>query len=527
MNVMAEGQLLQNRTGATIWRALGVMAAVLMDACWVAAWLRLIAADQAPPPAGALVVWLAALGMTAYAIGRLSHQLYLKSAVQHAIGSIAFVFALLLSLNVVEGSLHGLDLVGAIARLTQSLAILLPVPDEVVIFLAVVILWRRGSTLAGTPELNWGREGLHFRLGVLLYAIYVATRRDFEGGPIPELLPTFFLASLMGIAVARANGLLHQPGGSRAPMTMRWMAGLTGILALTTILGVGAGFALNSRAAHQVALLAGLALGAGLALLFKWLLPVLMLFNPLIVFLVNWLRQLFSGLGEVMAQVQVNPVIATPTPGAENAAPPAWLQALAAAWPYIQWALVLLGAAVVIYFVTSGRRRSRPDISLDLATDEDLEHGAGVTSRPGLLEDAWSRVGAWIRSAASPPWLAPLVIRRIYAAMLAKASRDGRPRRSDQTPAEFQDVLREIYPSAADSSAEITDAFELVRYGMRPEDSQVVEEGEGGLGAAQAGDAVTRSRVSAPEVGRGLGQLAARNGVISERAGGRRREAYP
>jgi hypothetical protein len=71
--------------------------------------------------------------------------------------------------------------------------------------------------------------------------------------------------------------------------------------------------------------------------------------------------------------------------------------------------------------------------------------------------------------------LAPYVIRRIYSSMLAKAAEDGRPRRADETPAEFQQVLGDIYPAGAESAREITGAYELVRYGLRPEDPHIVE----------------------------------------------------
>jgi len=475
MSMAADRQLARINSRGTIWRALGVAAALLMDVCWVAAWLRLIAGDQGPPPPGVLVVWLMAVGITSYAVGRLSHRLYLKAAVQHIMGGVGLVLAFLLSLDLVESSLHGLDLGGAVVHLIRSLSALLPVPDEVVIFLAVVILWQRGGTLAGTPELSWGREGLHFRLGVLLYALYIGARKDIEGAPIPDLLPTFFMASLLAMAVARANSLAHQPGGSRAPITLRWMAGLAGLLALTTILGVGVGYALNSQIAHQGVILVGLIVGAILSLIFRLLLPVLMLFNPLLQLLIDWLHQLFAGLSDVMGRVQVNPVQVTPEPGAENAAPPGWLQALSAAWPIIQWALILLAAGAVIYLVTRSRLRKRQDTHPDLVLDEDLVQPHAGRDGPGLLQEAQSRLGAWIRSVTGRPWLAPYVIRRIYSSMLAKAAEDGRPRRADETPAEFQQVLGDIYPAAAESAREITGAYELVRYGLRPEDPHIVE----------------------------------------------------
>jgi hypothetical protein len=59
--------------------------------------------------------------------------------------------------------------------------------------------------------------------------------------------------------------------------------------------------------------------------------------------------------------------------------------------------------------------------------------------------------------------------------MLDKAANDGRPRRSDETPAEFQGALVELYPAAAQSVGEITAAYELVRYGFRPEAPEAVE----------------------------------------------------
>lgn len=475
MTATANRQTLASPMASAIWRALGVVAALLMDVCWVAAWLRLLTADQVPPPPVVFVVWLTVLGGTSYAIGRLSQRLYLKSVVQQALGGIALVLAFLLSLDVVEGSLRGLDLLGALAHLSSALAHLLPVPAEAWIFLAVVVLWQRGTSLAGTPELNWGREGLHFRLGVVLYAVYIAVRSDFEGAPIPELLPTFFLASLLAMAVARANGLTHQPGGSRAPITPGWMAGLTALLALATAAGVVAGLALNSHAAHQVALLAGVGVGVVLGLLFRLLLPLLMLLNPVVQILVDWLRQLFNGLGEVMAQVQVNSVPDAAAPTAERAAAPPWLQALAAAWPYLQWVLVLLGVGLVIALVTRGRRRIRADEERWMQRDEDLEPGSILPAESGLVAQTWTRLKGWIQAGAARPWLTTLVIRRIYSAMLAKAARDGRARRADETPAEYQEALAVLYPTESESSKEITGAFELMRYGLRPEDPQTVD----------------------------------------------------
>jgi lipid-A-disaccharide synthase-like uncharacterized protein len=475
MTLPVAATLSGSRTQAAVWRGLGVMSALLMDVCWVIAWLRLIAGNQSPPPALVLVAWFLAVGMTAYALSRLSSRLFLKSAVHQVLGGIGLVMAFLLSLDVLESSLHGPDLAGAVVRLAHALSILLPVPDEVVIFLAVVLLWQRGSVLAGSPDLRWGREGLHFRVGVLLYAIYIGVRADIEGGVIPELLPLFFLTSMLAMAIARANSLAHQPGGSRAPLNPRWMAGLAGVVASATALGVAAGYALNSYAFHRLVILIGVGIGAVLGLLFSLMLPLLMVFNPLLQVLIDWLRQLFEGLGAVMAQVQVNPVVMTPTPSEQAAEVPGWLQALTAAWPIIQWALILAAGLAVIVLVTRSRRRRRGDVFADLESDEDVGRAKGHLDRPGVLTDVQRRLGDWMRSVVSRPWLATVVIRRIYQAMLDKAANDGRPRRSDETPAEFQGALVELYPAAAQSVGEITAAYELVRYGFRPEAPEAVE----------------------------------------------------
>jgi hypothetical protein len=380
----------------------------------------------------------------------------------------------LLSLDVVEGVLHGPDLAGAVLQLSHSLAVLIPIPDEVIIFLVVLLFWQRGSTLAGSPELSWGREGFHFRIGVLLYAVYIAARKDVEGAVIPELLPTFFLASMLAIAVARANSLVHQAGGSRAPISLRWMGGLGALLVAVTALGIGTGYVLDSHAVRQGVLLIGLGIGAVLGFAFKIMLPILMLLNPVLQLLVGFLRRLFEGLGDVMEEVQVNVVSSNGPPASEPQPTPEWIQFLSAAWPYIQWALVILVAVGLIIIVTRGRRRWRPDWVIHASEDEDLERSGAVMGRPGLLEGAPRRLAAWMRSVVDRSWLAPFVIRRLYIAMLNKAAKDGRPRWAHETPAEFGQVLKAMYPSAAAAVSEITGAYELVRYGLRPEAPEAV-----------------------------------------------------
>jgi hypothetical protein len=460
-----------------VWRALGLTAALMMDACWMTAWLRLLTLAHAPPPPAVLLLWLTVVGATSYAIARLSEGLGLNGATHHLLGLAGIVLAFLLSIDIVEGAVHSADIIRALASFTQpeSQAVLFPLPDSVVIFLVLILVWQRGATLSGTPDLVWKREGRHFRVGVLLFAAYILTRFDVLGSPVPELLPTFFVTSLLAISVARANSLVHARGGSRAPLRLRWMAGLGAMMIAATAMGVGVAYALDSPAAHQVILAVGLALGAVLGALFGLLLPVLMLFEPVVKLIFDVIRNVSRSLGDLVSQVQVQPPHAPPSQNVAPQSQPGWVQALAPTWPYIEWGLLLLAIAAVIYMVTRARRRTQRARPSGHTADEDLPLTDDAGERKGFMGESRERLGAWIRDIAERPWLARLVIRRIYAAMLDKAASEGRPRRVDETPGEFQQVLTRRYPSAADSARDITQAYELVRYGLRPEDPHVVE----------------------------------------------------
>lgn len=457
-----------------VWRSLGVAGGLLMDVAWIVAWTRLFLPESRISAAG-LAVWMMLIGASAYTLGRTSSRLYLRAWIQQSIAALGLGLWFLASVDLLEPSVALPDLGGAVAQTLRSLAVLLPVPHPLVIFGAVLWIWHRGSVLAGSPDLNVGREGFRFRLGVLLFGIYVAVRGGFDDFLMPELLPTFFLASMLAMAAARANSLSHRPAGGLAPFDARWMAALLSMLAGTTVLGVGAGWFLGSPPARQVFAFLGVVIGAVLSALFALALPLFLLLTPLVEGLITWLQGLFAGLGDVLARVQVSQLPDTAGQAAQAAPTPDWIERLVQAWPTIQW--ILLGAAAigVVWLITRARRRASDRGLADMEGIEDLP----VTGNQlGPLRQRLSNVpqglAAWVRSLRDSPWLSSWIIRRIYARLLAKAAHDGRPKAPGETPREFEEALAGVYPQSRPQVAEITRAYELVRYGLRPEDPAMV-----------------------------------------------------
>jgi hypothetical protein len=75
--------------------------------------------------------------------------------------------------------------------------------------------------------------------------------------------------------------------------------------------------------------------------------------------------------------------------------------------------------------------------------------------------------------------LAATVIRRVYAQFLEWADEIGRPRKSWETPFEFQRQISMMFPEERDQIALITKAYTQVRYGEFPEEEEIVSKVKG------------------------------------------------
>ena len=72
-------------------------------------------------------------------------------------------------------------------------------------------------------------------------------------------------------------------------------------------------------------------------------------------------------------------------------------------------------------------------------------------------------------------WLAANSIRRIYAQMVASATRRGYPRADSDTPYEYLPALNESWPGKSAHIRTITEAYVRVHYGELPESSEELD----------------------------------------------------
>jgi hypothetical protein len=75
--------------------------------------------------------------------------------------------------------------------------------------------------------------------------------------------------------------------------------------------------------------------------------------------------------------------------------------------------------------------------------------------------------------------LAATVIRRVYAQFLEWAEEIGRPRKSWETPFEFQRQISMMFPEERDQIELITKAYTQVRYGEFPEEEEIISKVKG------------------------------------------------
>jgi hypothetical protein len=281
----------------------------------------------------------------------------------------------------------------------------------------------------------------------------------------------YFFVSLLGIALARAEEVGEQYGGSQSPFSLGWLA-----------MVVGANLAVLLLSAGVATILTGENIG-------RFVEPMLALEEFLVEVLVLVLGYAFAWLGERLFRFLesifggldlsgLESVLSMPEAGMamepeEGASTPEQLVLV----KVVVIACGLLALLLVLAF-SSRRRRSR---ARQPPSDERESVWEAIDLRRSL-RDVWDEGRRRLNEGAAVlgrsllgQFFVALTIRRIYAHLSALAAELGYPRAVDQTPYEYQPTLAEAFSEYSEAVARITAAYVAVHYGEIPEQPEELE----------------------------------------------------
>jgi hypothetical protein len=348
---------------------------------------------------------------------------------------------------------------------------------DLAIFILVVVMWWRGTALAGR-EANIQHAGLVFRVGGLILAplLIVVTYFRLPWDVTPFIF-LFILASLMAIALTRAEEIEVARSGQSVAMSPRWLATIF-LAALLVILTTALATAvLSGRDVHEIINWLGpFALAASFLQTAVWI-TLITLAYPFI-----YVLEFIIANAIALFQALLHLLFARNTPAEEESGIIAGepdsifdlFELLDPSQPYISnRAVTLTLMIIVILLVGLALNRLFKPSPLRPQGERRLDSAAASSiagTRPGLAQRVMQALGLWRQ------WQAAASVRRIYAQMGATAAAHGYPRAQAQTPYEYQALLQQLWPAGLPEIARITQAYVRVRYGEAPETAAELDE---------------------------------------------------
>ncbi|MCA9981506.1 MAG: DUF4129 domain-containing protein [Anaerolineales bacterium] len=336
--------------------------------------------------------------------------------------------------------------------------------QDVTVLLVVLYCWWRGVRLAARSS-NMYVIGLQLRVRALLVAPAVAflayLRLDWDVTPF---LALFCLASLLVVALARAEEVEQEGRGASFELTPGWLGLIFGVATAVVFTGVLLA-SLTSR--EQVLGAPQLALQF---LAYSVVLTLVTLVGPLVFALLEqvvfYLAIVLAPVAQMLADfdLAIQPPEQVETTGEqaiENSPDLSFVPVLIFALFFIFIAFIIIySLRRAVRQTNVAGRRTRP---VTFTLDEELGDANSMWDR---LRGVVPALRAW-RMAAS--------IRRIYQQMVAIAAEDGYPRGEAETPFEYQAQLDALWPQATAETSLITQAYVRVRYGELPETRSELE----------------------------------------------------
>ena len=308
---------------------------------------------------------------------------------------------------------------------------------------AVLFAFIRGLGFGQRPMTLWF-TGYQFRLGIVIFFVLLIVASIFKQFDPSLALFIYFFISLIAIALARIDEL-----DSAQRLSSRW----SGTLVVSVIVVLCLGFLLlQFLNVDSASLLLWVFTPIGLflsALLFLMAIPAGILAG----WFVELMRPLFGQLGQMMNQMsQFMPL------GAQDA-----LENFQTAANSPQLISILKTIAIAALILVVGYWLARA-LQRRMKIVEDEEYIRESVSRDERFGERGRRMKKKTAPRKKSTHLAAESIRRIYAALVARAAENGLPRQVAETPYEFLPRLENKFADNAADLRAITDAYVDVHY---------------------------------------------------------------
>lgn len=359
------------------------------------------------------------------------------------------------------------------AQLIQDIrAVQLAMPPQLMIWFAGLFLWWRGLRLAQSG-LWWGTVGMHFRLGVVAWMLFLILSAFVQPIASLNLLFAYFYFGLLAVALARANELGQVRGGIRAPFTSSWLLILLGGATLVLFVGLltSSLFTLDHTQAALQALrpiLEPIGNAIRNAVLF-----VLYLIFMVVMQVVMIIRRLLDPQAE---EVKLElPDLS----GLEKLEEPInlerWTDALKLSRDIVLTGAVILAILLVFWAVRRQMRRRALNRQM---TRESLWSSADLMDDlTAMLKGGWRK----LRDGAANLHLFAeryrlLSVREIYASLTLLAAERGVPRAAAQTPHEYIEALKTAWPEHTNEVSLLTERYVQAHYGQQPDTADALHQ---------------------------------------------------
>ncbi len=483
------------------WREVGVIGTMLMGLSWGIPWFRSLTQATTVLSTGYAFLVFGIMMLAAYSCVRLLNALRLRASIRRGVLLSLLIVSVLIGLKMLLFAEEDVSIADLTDRqLTSFSDAFALIPDEFIITVAVLIVWRRGSSLANEkigPRLIRSAFGI----GVAMFFAFIFFNTLVTGETFGNLPVLFLFAALMAMGAARVSVISTLRGGRDSPFDRRWMVGM--VLSVAGAVGV-AGWLGNEVSGGEgvLGIVPRFLLGAAMAASFLVLTPVFMLLWWLLATTVNVMESdspFAARIGDAIGRLQglaegffgfLEPYLGP-------------LGDFLARFGIITKTLVLWGTVLVLViviifavYIQDSRRRARIREHYEQIAEEGLLNSLRKAFQSGAKQTAQGFADLFDLERRRR-LLAAARIRRIYREMMHLCADLNHPRPEAITPFEFVSSISEVFPAYRREIETITYAYQQVRYGELPERRSEVEEVEIAWANVKAeGEKLRKHRIS-------------------------------
>ncbi len=483
-------------TGIDLWQELPRVSVMIMELSWLVPWFQVITLAVKDQPAWLIGLILFGVLFGAFALARAAFNLSIKDKIRRRLFLIYIFVTLLISeWLILYRQTSPTDLWNLYNQSLDAISDFRElIPPEIVVFLIVLFVVRRGFSLAR----DWGGANSvisSIQGSIVAYILLGIIARSAVKEVIQANLFIFLVTAIFGMLTARIGSIRKLRGGRGVDFNFQWL----GSILASTVLITSVTAAVAVISASQVE-----ELNQSLRLM---IFSLLYLIAAPFVTLASRIFPALESLRQVWPTIEVEQETTVSQPGALDATQAELSQTAGTNMievllqlRFLLFAVILLVAIVLIVRMTQ-RWRGGADAGADDERDSILD-GRGLLR--WMLDALRLRAKKTADSLVQATQLnrrertrAAARVRRIYADFMALCENAGLVREDSQTPLEFLPGTTGLFPQTYHEITLITESYQRVRYGEYPETHQEVQDVEHAWEQVRAAGEALKKRVSA------------------------------